>query len=254
MLLTVEGLRKSFGGLQAVKNYELKLPKGEIYGLIGPNGAGKTTVLNMITGIIQPDDGKIVFDGVDITGKRPDQIAELGVARTFQNLRLFKQMTVKENLKVAAQIKHQYSLLDVIFSTSRYWKSEEEIEEEVEELIDLLGLERFRDELAGNLPFGIQKRVEIARALAMKPRIILLDEPASGMSSGEARELTDLLLRIHEERGISMLLVEHRVPMVMKMCSIVQVMNQGELIAEGPPEEIKSDARVIKAYLGRVVG
>lgn len=254
MLLAVEGLRKSFGGLQAVKNYELKLPKGEIYGLIGPNGAGKTTVLNMITGIIQPDSGRIVFDGVDITGRRPDQIAELGVARTFQNLRLFKQMTVKENLKVAAQLRHQYSLLDAIFSTPRYRRSEEEIEEEVEELIRLLNLERFRDELAGNLPFGIQKRVEIARALAMKPKIILLDEPASGMSSGEARELTDLLLRIHEERGLSMLLVEHRVPMVMRMCSVVQVMNQGELIAEGPPEEIKSDARVIQAYLGRVVG
>ncbi|MEN2974524.1 MAG: ABC transporter ATP-binding protein [Candidatus Caldarchaeales archaeon] len=249
MLLQAEKLSKRFGGLVAVRNYNLNLPEKSIYGLIGPNGAGKTTIINILTGVIKPDTGRVLFDGVDITGKRPDEVAGFGIARTFQNLRLFKKMTVEENIQVSAQFKHSYSMHHSILGLRRYREAEDNIFEESRRLMELLGIERFGKYLPTELPYGIQKRVEIGRALALKPRILLLDEPASGMTNQEARELSETLKEIRRERGISMLIVEHRVPLVMDLCNYIQVMNQGEIIAEGLPEEIRINEEVIRVYL-----
>jgi len=248
-LLHVKGLHKSFGGIVAVKNYEIALPAGSIYGLIGPNGAGKTTVINVLTGIIGPDAGRVIFDGRDITRRGPDDIARLGIARTFQNIRIFKNMSVKDNVLVAAQLGSQYTLPDALLALRKYKKEEADASQLVDDLAGLLGLQRLVNYTASEIPFGTQKRLEIARALALRPRLMLLDEPASGMSAREAEELRDILMTIREEKKLTMLVIEHRVPFVMKLCDRVQVMNQGELIAEGTPEEVKADEQVIKVYL-----
>jgi len=248
-LLDVKGLHKSFGGIVAVKNYEIDLPAESIYGLIGPNGAGKTTVINVLTGIIGPDAGRVIFDGRDITRRGPDVIARLGIARTFQNLRIFKNMSVKDNVLVAAQLASRYTLPDALLALRKYKKEEADASQLVDDLIGLLGLQRLVNYMASEIPFGTQKRLEIARALALRPRLMLLDEPASGMSAREAEELRDILMTIREEKKLTMLVIEHRVPFVMKLCDRVQVMNQGELIAEGTPEEVKADEQVIKVYL-----
>jgi branched-chain amino acid transport system ATP-binding protein len=253
LLLKVEGLSKSFGGVRAVTNYGLELAAGSICGLIGPNGAGKTTVINMLSGIIESDTGKVWFQEKDITARSAHEIAQLGIARTFQNLRLFKRMTVRENILVAAEMRSHYGVWGALLSLPDYRREERTAAEEVGELMRLLDLERFGTYRAADIPFGIQKRLEIARALASHPKLILFDEPASGMSATEARELGEMLMAIIRKEELTVLLVEHRVPLVMQLCERVQVMNEGRLIAEGPPEAVKVNEHVRRVYLGGVV-
>lgn len=248
-LLEAKNLSKSFGGLIAVKNYSLSLPEQSIYGLIGPNGAGKTTVINLLTGISKPDSGKIMFNGTEITNRDADEIAKLGIARTFQNLRLFKKMTVKENILVASQLRGSYNIMHAFLWSQAFQVDERKNNEETMRLMSLFHLENYADHLPGELPYGVQKRLEVARALALNPKVLLLDEPASGMTVHEANQLVEIIRKIRDERKISILLVEHRVPMVMALCDIVQVMNQGEVIAEGPPDKVRRDAAVLKVYL-----
>ncbi len=249
-LLKIEGLTKSFGGLVAVNNYRLNLPRERIYGLIGPNGAGKTTIFNLITGFLKPDSGRIIFNNVDITGKRPDQIAKYGIARTFQTLRLFKNLSVIDNIRVGSHIHYSYSLYHVVFRLPKYAKKEKEIDEYIEELLQRFDLEDYKNDKVGKLPYGIQKKVEIARALAMKPKLILLDEPSAGMNPSEAEELENTLRNLAREHSLTMFIIEHRMPFVMGLCEYIQVLNHGKLICEGPPKKVREDPEVIKVYLG----
>jgi branched-chain amino acid transport system ATP-binding protein len=239
-----------FGGLVAVINVNVVLKRGELVGLIGPNGAGKTTCFNMLTGVYLPTSGDIVFDGKSIVGTPPHKICGLGAARTFQNIRLFKQMTVLENILVSLHPERKYSLVSALFGLPRMGKREKELRKTALAVLDALGLADKANIEAKNLPYGDQRKVEIARALATRPKLLLLDEPAAGMNPIETAQLSGFIQKIRKDYDLTVLLIEHDMSLVMKICERIYVLDYGELIAQGGPERIKADKRVIEAYLG----
>lgn len=250
-LLQVRNLSHDFGGLRAVRGYNLEIGAGQIRGLIGPNGAGKTTIFNLIAGIYPPGEGEVFLDGKQINGLPPHRIASLGVSRTFQNLLLWRHMTVVDHVKIAHYSKIRYGWFGAFFGTPARHREETEIEEKAVHLLDRLGIRHLADQVVLNLPYGAQRRVEMARALATEPRILLLDEPTAGMNPEELVQIMEIIRRVHEEFGLSILLIEHRMKVVMELCDAVQTLDFGEVIAEGTPEEIQNHPRVIDAYLGR---
>jgi branched-chain amino acid transport system ATP-binding protein len=250
-LLETTNIVKRFGGLTAVNNINFKLDQGRIVSIIGPNGAGKTTFFNTLTGIYHPDEGHITFNGKSLHGLRPDQIASRGISRTFQNIRLFGSMSVIENIMVGMHVHLKQSPLDTLFHLPFFKKEEKESEHKAEELMMYCGLKGVGNELAKNLPYGGQRRLEIARALAADPLMLLLDEPAAGMNPQETEDIIRLFRRIRDEKGITILLIEHDMRVVMNISEHICVMDYGEKIAEGTPDEIRSNIRVIEAYLGR---
>jgi branched-chain amino acid transport system ATP-binding protein len=237
--------------LRAVRGYNLEIGAGQIRGLIGPNGAGKTTIFNLIAGIYPPGEGEVFLDGKQINGLPPHRIASLGVSRTFQNLLLWRHMTVVDHVKIAHYSKIRYGWFGAFFGTPARHREETEIEEKAVHLLDRLGIRHLADQVVLNLPYGAQRRVEMARALATEPRILLLDEPTAGMNPEELVQIMEIIRRVHEEFGLSILLIEHRMKVVMELCDAVQTLDFGEVIAEGTPEEIQNHPRVIDAYLGR---
>ncbi len=250
-LLQVKDMSHDFGGLRAVNNYNLTIEPAQIRGLIGPNGAGKTTIFNLITGIYKPTEGEIIFNGKNIVGRFPHEIASMGIGRTFQNLRLWRHMTVLEHVKMAQYSKITYGLLGAFFGTAKRNKEEAEIEERAYNLLEMLGIKELSDQLVPNLPYGAQRKVEIARALATEPKILLLDEPTAGMNPEELAQMMDFIRQIHRELGLAIFLIEHRLRVIMELCEVVQTLVFGEVIAEGPPDEIKNNPKVVEAYLGK---
>jgi branched-chain amino acid transport system ATP-binding protein len=249
-LLRTENVSEVFGGLKAVTDFNIHLDRGELVGLIGPNGAGKTTAFNMLTGVYQPTTGSITFEGKSIVGLKPYQVTQRGIARTFQNIRLFSELTVLENVKIAFHYHVKYGILESVFRIGRYFKEEEAIEQEAHRLLKIFHLDDKAYEVAKNLPYGAQRRLEIARALAAKPKLLLLDEPAAGMNPQETKELMDMIRWIRKEFGLTILLIEHDMSLVMGICERIYVLEYGEIIAQGTPDEIKKDPEVIRAYLG----
>lgn len=256
-ILTVDKLTKSFGGLTAVSNVNIEIHEGELLGLIGPNGAGKTTLFNLLTGVYVPTSGEVSFKTdkgkQSIQGLKPYRICEKGIARTFQNIRLFKELTVLDNVRIAMHKDLKYGVVSSFTHGIKYKKEEKRIIEESVRLLEILGLDDKQDELASNLPYGEQRHLEIARALATNPSLLLLDEPAAGMNPAETSALTSLISRIREEFDLTILLIEHDMSLVMKICERIYVLDYGKIIANGTPEQIKSDKQVIKAYLGEDV-
>ncbi|MFZ2448265.1 MAG: ABC transporter ATP-binding protein [Syntrophobacteraceae bacterium] len=250
VLLEIRELTHYFGGLRAVYNFSLRLEGGELMGLIGPNGAGKTTVFNLVSGFYRPSEGEINFGGRSIIGLRPHQVTALGMARTFQSIRLWNSLTVFENLCVSQHYHLGYGFLSSVLRTSKFHKSERRVRKTAEEIIDLLGIRHYARELPKNLPYGLQRRVEIGRALSLRPKLLLLDEPAAGMNPGEVEELIQLIRWIRDEFKLTVLLIEHHMRVVMNVCERIKVVDFGEAIAEGTPAEIRRNPRVIKAYLG----
>lgn len=252
-MLVVNNLYKSFGGVKAVSNINMKIEEGQIVGLIGPNGAGKTTFFNLLTGIYSPSSGDIVYklnQEISSINFRPSRMVKYGVARTFQNIRLFKEMTVLENVLIGYHNNFKYNLFTSLFRLPGYYKHEDEAYDEVVELLKTFNLYDKKDVLAKNLPYGEQRKVEIARALSSKPKLLLLDEPAAGMNPQETRELTELIQWIREEFDLTVILIEHDMSLVMDLCDDIIVFNYGTLLARGTPEEIQNNPEVIKAYLG----
>lgn len=252
-LLQLKNVTKQFGGLTAVGDVSLTLNKDDIYGLIGPNGAGKTTMFNLITGVYKVTEGEIIFDGKPIHNLEPYKIAEAGVTRTFQNIRLFKNLTAYENILTACQYTSDYTFADAIFRTRRFKEGEKLLKDETEELMDILGLTDRKDMVAGNLPYGLQRRLEIARALALKPRLLLLDEPAAGMNEEETLKLMELIRYVRERFKLSVLVIEHHMDLIMNLCDHIMVLNFGKTLAEGDATAIQSNPKVIEAYLGEEV-
>ena len=249
-VLEINNLSISFGGLKAVENVSFKLKKGELLGLIGPNGAGKTTLFNMLSGVYTPTSGNIILDGQKVNGLSPDKLSKLGVARTFQNIRLFDNLTVLDNVKLAMNQYMEYGILSGIFRFPSYWNEENETTETAKEILKLLSLEKYFRAYAGSLSYGDQRKLEIARAMATRPKVLLLDEPAAGMNESETQDLMDSIRLIREKTGVSVLLIEHDMNLVLGISERLIVLNYGEILAEGNPREVISKEEVVKAYLG----
>ncbi len=250
VILQVENLSIQFGGLKAVDEFEITIEKNELVGLIGPNGAGKTTIFNLLTGVYLPTEGSITLNGKNVVGLKPSKIVALGSSRTFQNIRLFKDMTVLENIQVAYHNQMSYGLLGSIFKTKRFIADEKDAVSTAMELLDIFELGIYKDELAKNLPYGKQRKLEIARALATNPSLLLLDEPAAGMNPQETEELMDTIRFIKDNFEVSILLIEHDMKLVMGICERIVVIDYGKIIAKGSPKEIRTNRDVIRAYLG----
>ena len=249
-LLEVKNLSISFGGLKAVDNFHINIEKGQLYGLIGPNGAGKTTIFNLLTGVYKPNAGSIVLDDVNITGKSTIEINQAGIARTFQNIRLFKDMSVLDNVKAGLHNHHKYSTVEGIFRLPRYFKIEKEMDEEAMNLLKVFDLDKEYDFKASNLPYGKQRKLEIARALATEPKLLLLDEPAAGMNPNETAELMDTIRFVRDNFNMTVLLIEHDMKLVSGICEKLTVLNFGQVLREGATSDVLHDPEVIKAYLG----
>ena len=249
-VLETKKLGITFGGLKAVQDFNIQIYQGELVGLIGPNGAGKTTVFNMLTGVYVPTEGTVLLNGVPLNGKKTHQFVAAGVARTFQNIRLFKQMTVIENVKTAFTKDIRYNMLDATFRTPKFWKAEKEMTEKAMDLLAICHLEDKADVIAANLPYGQQRKLEIARALATNMKVLLLDEPAAGMNPTETAELLECINTIRDRFGVAILLIEHDMALVMNVCERIQVIDYGQTIASGLPEQIANNPKVIAAYLG----
>jgi branched-chain amino acid transport system ATP-binding protein len=252
-LLQISGLTHYFGGLRAVYDFDLTLDQGELIGLIGPNGAGKTTVFNLITGIYRPSEGVIQLDGQPIIGLQPHRIAAQGVCRTFQTIRLFSDVSVLDNVKIAFYSQIQSTLLESLLRAGRSVQEDRAFTAEAMRLLELFGVDGYAHELARNLPYGEQRRVEIVRALATKPRLLLLDEPAAGMNPGEIDHLMDLIHYVRDQFKLTIFLIEHQMRLVMRICERIKVMDFGATIAEGTPDEVRNNPQVLKAYLGEEV-
>lgn len=249
-LLEVKNLGISFGGLRAVDSFNIQIENKQLYGLIGPNGAGKTTVFNMLTGVYRPTNGSITLDGVSLVGKKPADICKAGVARTFQNIRLFSKMSVIDNVKIAMESEAKYNLAGSILRLPTFGKNEEKLTQKALDILKVFGLDGEADILASNLPYGKQRKLEIARALATNPKLLLLDEPAAGMNPNETAELMDTIRFVRDKFGIAILLIEHDMKLVSGICEELTVLNFGTELAQGKPEVVLNDSKVITAYLG----
>ena len=252
-LLKINKLTKEFGGLKAVSNFNIEINKGELVGLIGPNGAGKTTAFNLMTGVYEPTSGEMDFEGKSLLGLKPYQVTQRGIARTFQNIRLFSDLSVIDNVKIAYHFHVKYGLAEAVMRVGRYYPEEDAIEQKALDCLKMFKLDDRRDEIARNLPYGEQRRLEIARALAAQPQLLLLDEPAAGMNPQETHELMEMIRWIRDELKLTILLIEHDMSLVMGVCERIYVLDYGSIIAEGTPAEIRSNPCVIEAYLGEEV-
>jgi branched-chain amino acid transport system ATP-binding protein len=250
-LLEIQHLTQFFGGLRAVSDFNIQLEHGEIVGLIGPNGAGKTTVFNVLTGVYAPTKGTIMFNGANIAGRKTHVITQAGIARTFQTIRLFTKSSVIDNIKIAYHFHMSYADNDAFLHTSKYWQGEQLVDDYAIDLLRLFHLEAHADDISGSLPYGAQRRLEIARALATKPKLLILDEPAAGMNPAEADELMEMIHWLRDKFDLTVLLIEHQMRVVMGVCERIKVMDFGETICEGVPEHIRNDPRVCEAYLGK---
>ena len=258
-VLTIDKLTKSFGGLTAVSNVNIVVDKGELVGIIGPNGAGKTTIFNMLTGVYKPSSGSMTLEtadkgSIELRGKKPYHVTALGLARTFQNIRLYKEMTALDNLRVAMHQDIGYGFPTAITHIGKYFKEEKRLLSEAEELLEIFHLGDKKNELAKNLPYGEQRHLEIVRAMATKPNLLLLDEPAAGMNPHETQDLTEIISKIRKDFDLTVILIEHDMSLVMKICERIYVLDYGMVIAEGSPEVVKNDKKVIEAYLGEDMG
>jgi branched-chain amino acid transport system ATP-binding protein len=250
-LLDVQGLSKSFRGLRALDDYHLALAQGAIHGVIGPNGAGKTTLFNLLTGFIKPTSGTIHFDKQNVTGQPAHRIARLGIARTFQNIRLFTGLSVLENVKVALQSQMPENFLAALLNAPSFRRTESALDRRAMELLERVGIAERSAQVAGGLPYGDQRKLEIARALAIKPRILLLDEPTAGMNPQETQQVLELIRSLRDDLGITIILIAHDIPLVMNVCEEIQVLNYGKILAYGDPQTVRNNPEVIAAYLGQ---
>ena len=249
-VLEMQNVEKHFGGVHAIDNFSVKIEHGKIHGLIGPNGAGKTTIFNNITGIYAPNAGKILFMGQDITGSSPHRVAQLGIGRTFQNIRLFSNLSVMENVIIASNMDATYNMPQALLHTKKYKEREQHLQDKAMGLLEIVGLQDKADERANSLPYGHQRKLEIARAMALEPKLLLLDEPAAGMNADESLELVDFVREIRDRFDITILMIEHHMDVVTNLCDYCTVLNFGKTLAVGTPAEVKSDPEVIRAYLG----